>query len=100
VSALNSNDQPGISAALTQIQAGSDWLNRKQAAYGASANRISSETEAASALVTTLQTRISAIRDTDVVQAATDLALENVAQSAAFSAQASVPRKSLFDYLG
>jgi hypothetical protein len=34
------------------------------------------------------------------VQAATDLTQESTNQSAALAAQAEIPRKSLFDYLG
>lgn len=100
VNSLNANDQAGAATALTQLQAGSDWLNQKQAGYGAAARRLTDETTLSNTLLTSLRTRLSEIRDTDVVQAATDLSLETTAQSAAFSAQASVPRKSLFDYLG
>jgi flagellar hook-associated protein 3 FlgL len=100
LNALNGDDATGAAAALTRIQASADWLNERQGIYGVAGTRITSETDAAASLATALESRISAIRDTDLVQAATDLALENTAQSAAFSAQASVPRKSLFDYLG
>ncbi len=100
VNSLNANDQAGTATALTQLQAGADWLNQQQAGYGAAASRLTDETNLSNNVLTSLRTRLSEIRDTDVVQAATDLSLETTAQSAAFSAQASVPRKSLFDYLG
>lgn len=98
--ALSANDTAGISSALIKLREGGDWVNQRLAAYGTAGKRVADEKEAAAALTTTVQTRISAIRDTDVVQAAIDLAQQSTAQSAAFSAQASVPRKSLFDYLG
>lgn len=100
VNSLNANDQAGTATALTQLQAGADWLNQQQAGYGAAASRLTDETNLSNNVLTSLRTRLSEIRDTDVVQAATELSLETTAQSAAFSAQASVPRKSLFDYLG
>lgn len=100
VNSLNANDQAGTATALTQLQAGADWLNQQQAGYGAAASRLTDETNLSNNVLTSLRTRLSEIRDTDVVQAATDLSLETIAQSAAFAAQASVPRKSLFDYLG
>lgn len=100
VTALNSNDPSAVSGALSQLRAGSDWLNQKQAVYGASARRIADEATLANNVLTGLRSRLSELRDTDIVQAATDLSLQSTAQSAAFSAQASVPRKSLFDYIG
>jgi len=98
--ALSANDSPGIATALTSLQSVSGWLNQQQASYGVDGQRIAQEQLGATAEVTTLQTQISAIRDTDIVQAATDLTQESTAQSAAFAAQAQIPRKSLFDYLG
>lgn len=100
VTALQSNDPAAAAASLTQLRAAGDLLNQKQAGYGAAAKRIADETTSTGNLLTSLQTRLSEIRDTDIVQASTELALENTAQSAMFSAQAAVPRKSLFDYLG
>ena len=97
--ALTNNDSPGIANALTSLQGVSTWLNQQQASYGVDGQRIAQEQTGAAAQVTSLQARISAIRDTDIVQAATDLTQESTAQSAAFAAQAQIPHKSLFDYL-
>ena len=100
VTALQNNDASGTAAALTSLESASSWLNQQQATYGVAGSRIATEQTEIASGITSLQTRISAIRDTDLVQAATDLAQENTAQSAAFAAQAQIPRKSLFDYLG
>jgi hypothetical protein len=43
---------------------------------------------------------IAGIRDTNVPEAATDLATETTDQAAAYGAQAAISKKSLFDYLG
>ena len=98
--ALVNNDPTGISGALTSLEGVSTWLNQQQASYGVSAARLAAAQTTVSANITNIQTQISGIRDTNIVQAATDLAQETTAQTAAFSAQAEIPRKSLFDYLG
>lgn len=98
--ALTNNDPAGVSGALTSLESVSSWLNQQQASYGVSAARLATEQTSVSGTITSIQTQISGIRDTNIVQAATDLAQETTAQTAAFSAQAEIPRKSLFDYLG
>lgn len=98
--ALVNNDPAGAANALTSLESVSTWLNQQQSLYGTDAQRITQAQTDNNAGIVSIQSRISSIRDTDIVQAATDLAQENVAQSAAFSAQGQIPRKSLFDYLG
>jgi flagellar hook-associated protein 3 FlgL len=99
VTALQANDPVGVAASITSLKTASDWLNQQQASYGVDVNRLQSEQNTVANSITSLQTRISAIRDTDISQAATDLSLEQTAQSAAFGAQARISQKSLFDYL-
>jgi flagellar hook-associated protein 3 FlgL len=98
--ALAANDSPGIATALTSLESVSGWLNQQQASYGVDEQRISQEQLGTTDAITRLKAQISVIRDTDIVQAATDLTQESTAHSAAFSAQAQIPHKSLFDYLG
>jgi flagellar hook-associated protein 3 FlgL len=99
--ALQANDQPGIAAALTSIQSASTYVNQQQAYYGAAEDRITSEQNNAANQVTALQTQIGNIRDTDEVQAATDLTTESTDQSAALGAEAEISAgKTLFSYLG
>jgi len=100
VTALQSNDAAGSASALSSLESVSSWLNQQVASYGVSGARLSSEQTDAATQTTALTAGISRIRDTDIVQAATDLSQETTAQSAAFAAQAQIPRKSLFDYLG
>jgi flagellar hook-associated protein 3 FlgL len=97
--ALQTNNPAGIGNALSSLQSASDWLNQQQVSYGAAENTITAAQNDAANQITTMQTRISGIRDTDVAQAATDLAQESTSQSAAFAAQAQIGHKSLFDYL-
>jgi flagellar hook-associated protein 3 FlgL len=98
--ALQANDQAGISTALSSLQSASTWLNQQQVVYGSSEQRLAGEQSAVAAQITTIQTNISSLRDANLAQAATDLTQESTSQQAALAAQAGVPRKSLFDYLG
>ena len=98
--ALLANDQAGTASAIELLKTSSDYLIRQQAYYGSSEQRITSEQNDAANQVTALRVQIGTIRDADVVKAATDLTQENTSQQAALGAQAAIPRKSLFDYLG
>jgi flagellar hook-associated protein 3 FlgL len=97
--ALLANNQTGITHALSSLESASDWVNQQQAYYGTSEQRLTSEQNNTANQITSVQISIGGIRDTDIVQAATDLTREAANQSAAFSAQAEISRKSLFDYL-
>jgi flagellar hook-associated protein 3 FlgL len=98
--ALQNNDATGVSNALSSLETASNWLTQQQSYYGAAEQRITSEQNTVATQITNVQTSISGIRDTDEVKAATDLTQEIAAQSAAYEAQAAIPQKSLFDYLG
>lgn len=98
--ALLANDAAGTVAALDQLKVASDYLIRQQAYYGAAEQRITGEQGDVANQVTAFKVQIGRIRDADIVEAATDLTLENTSLQAALGAQASVSRKSLFDYLG
>lgn len=98
--ALQTNNQLAIGAALQSLETASDWLNGKQAGYGTAENHLTESDTSASSEILSLQASISAIRDTDVAQAATDLTRESTQQQAAIAAQATISRKTLFDYLG
>lgn len=100
VTALNSNDTAGIVSAAASLSAASDFLNQQQGWYGNAEQRLSNEQNLTSNTVTAIQTQIGAIRDTDVTQAATELTQLATDQSAAYSAQSAISRKTLFDYLG
>ena len=98
--ALAANNQPGIAAAADALAQAGDWLNQQQSYYGLATRRISAEQQTNGNDILSFQEQISAIRDADLAQAATDLTQENTAQQAALAAEAQIPRKSLFDYLG
>jgi flagellar hook-associated protein 3 FlgL len=97
--ALQADDTSGITDAIASLKNASSYVNSQQAYYGAAEQRIASEQNNASNQQTALQVRIADIRDTNVVQAATDLTQLSTDQAAAFGAQAVIPNKSLFNYL-
>ena len=99
VTALSANDGAAINNSVAALGQVADGLGQQQAYYGLAGNRISAEKQTVSNDIVSVQVQISAIRDTDVAQAATDLTQETTAQQAALAAQAQIPRKSLFDYL-
>lgn len=98
--ALVAGSQSGVGSALQSLQSVSALLNRQQGVYGAAGQRIANVKTAASNEIVSLRSSISEIRDTDVAQAAIDLTRQSTAQQAAIAAQAQIPRKTLFDYLG
>lgn len=100
VTALNANDAAGISNTLTSLGAVSTYVNQQQAYYGSAEDTITNEQNNASSQITALQVQIGGIRDTDTTQVATELTQLSTDESAAYAAQAAVPTKSLFDYLG
>ena len=98
--ALLANDQAAISTSADTLAQVGNWINQQQASYGLAGKFIESEQGTADNDILSIQQQISAIRDTDLAQAATDLTQETTALQAALAAQAQIPRKSLFDYLG
>lgn len=88
-----------IEAAVTNLQQASSHLNDMEAFYGNVENRIQSAQNSASNLSTQLKTQIGQIQDSDVTADALTLTQANTNLSAAFEAQAQIPRKTLFDYL-
>jgi flagellar hook-associated protein 3 FlgL len=98
--ALANNDTPGIISALGSLHTASDYVNSQQAFYGNVQDRVASATTAAQTQSLQLKTQISGIRGADLTEAAIELSAGQTQQSAAYSAQAKLPKTSLFDYLG
>lgn len=98
--ALANNDGSGISNAQTSLETAQSYLNSKQAFYGTTLNKISSASTDLASENVNLQQQISAIRDTDTVQAALQLTSAQTQNQAALTAESKIPRTTLFDYLG
>ena len=88
-----------IQSTVANLDQASEHLNTMEAFYGNVQNRIQSAQDSAANLKTRLQTQIGQIQDADVTSDALALTQGNTELSAAFEAQAQIPRKTLFDYL-
>ena len=88
-----------IQATVANLQQASDHLNDMEASYGDVEKRIQAAQNSAADLTTQLKTQIGQIQDSDVTADALTLTQANTNLSAAFEAQAQLPRKTLFDYL-
>jgi len=94
------NNRAGITAAQSALQSASAYLNSQETFYGDTATRLTAAVTQINTENVNLQQQITAIRDTDVVQAALDLASAQTQNQAAMAAGAKIPRTSLFDFLG
>jgi flagellin-like hook-associated protein FlgL len=98
--ALSNNDTAGISAAQTSLDAASQYLNSQDVFYGSTENRLDAAVNQLNTENVGLQQQISAMRDTNTVQAAETLTEGETQQQAALDAEAKFPQTTLFDYLG
>lgn len=98
--ALLNNDQAGVVTAQTSLETASTYLNSQEGFFGNAQNRIAASVTQLSSENTTLQQQISAIRDTNTVQAALTLTSAETQNQAALTAEGKLPHTSLFDFLG
>jgi flagellar hook-associated protein 3 FlgL len=97
--ALANDDPASVTQAMDSLKAASEHLNSMQAFYGAVETRIQDAQTFAGQHDTQLQTQLSQKEDADVTGDTLDLNQSQIHLQAAFQMQASMPRKSLFDYL-
>ena len=98
--ALQNNDQPGVVAATDSLTVANTQLQQATSFYGTAEDWIQNASSTAASALTTVQSEVSNLRDTDVAQAATSLTTEQTALQAALAAHGSLNVKSLFDYMG
>jgi flagellar hook-associated protein 3 FlgL len=98
--ALLNNQPADVGTALDSLKTADTQLNLGAESYGAIEDWINNASTDASQRITSLQSQLSGLRDTDVVQAASQLTLDETAYQAAIQAQATLPTKNLFSYLG
>ncbi len=100
LTALQNNDQAGISQAVTSLQAASSYLNGQIAFYGAAENNVASASDLAQKFQTQQQSELSQIRDADIPTVAVRLNQQEVQQQASLSVEASIlQNKNLFNFL-
>jgi flagellar hook-associated protein 3 FlgL len=98
--ALESDDSAAIDQALAVLAAARSHLNQQHAGYGTVQNRIAAEIRAAGEHQLELKEQITAIRETDFVEASLALVSAGTQVSAALAARGRQQLPSLFDYLG
>jgi flagellar hook-associated protein 3 FlgL len=86
--ALLNNDQAGIQSATDSVTAASTQLGK------------ATVSSAATSALTTDQSEVSSLRETDLAAAATQLTTETAAMQASIAAHGSLSVKTLFDYMG
>ncbi|MGC2657485.1 MAG: flagellin [Bryobacteraceae bacterium] len=97
---LTSNDQGTIQQAASDITSSASYLSTQQASYGAIQQNISAAMNTQTTLKTNLESELSSIQDADSATAITHMQEDSTTEQAALSAYSSLPKKSLFDYLG
>jgi flagellar hook-associated protein 3 FlgL len=101
LTALNNNDQAGITQASSALQTADTYLNQQLAFYGEAEDRISAASDLAQKFQTQQQSQLSNLRDADIPAVALQLSQGQLDQQAALSAEASIEQaKNLFSYLG
>jgi flagellar hook-associated protein 3 FlgL len=104
IAALKSNAPDSVRASqingvLANVYAAQDHISQARSALGSNMNQVSSLGDVASAAVVSQKTQLSNLTDLDYASAATDLASEQTALTAAQQTFAKISKLSLFNYL-
>lgn len=98
--ALESGSQSAVMAASANVSSASTYLAGMDAQYGDIQDKITDALDDQASFDTNLQAQLTTLQDVDEAQAVTQQQTESTALTAAETAYASLPKKSLFDYLG
>lgn len=97
--ALEQDDPTATQAATAALDTASAYLNQQLAHYGNLQSQIADATAAANKAELTWKNALSGIEDTDMAAAAVEVTQNKTAREAAYAAESSRPRTSLFDFL-
>jgi flagellar hook-associated protein 3 FlgL len=101
VTALNNNDQAGITSAATALQSAGTYLNQQLAFYGEAEDRVSAASGLAQKFQTQETAQLGDLQNADIPSVALQLSQDQTNQQASLSAEAQVEQnKNLFSYLG
>ena len=98
--ALLNDDASAVAQAASSVKAASTRLNSAQAFYGTVQNRIDAATAFADRYEIDLRTQLGQKEDADVVSSALELSQGNTQLQAAFQMRASLPHRTLFEFIG
>jgi flagellar hook-associated protein 3 FlgL len=100
LTALQSNNQAGVSQAVDSLNSAGQHLNDQLALYGDAENQVAGSLDLAQKFQTQQQASLSNLRDTNIPAAAIQLNQEQLQQQAALSSEASLlQQKNLFSYI-
>jgi len=97
---LQADDQNAILAATDLLKAAHNHLSAELSFYGSVQQQVADAVDTGAKLSLRLQTTLSGLRDADLTASILALNDAKVQQDAALSAQAKMPRTTLFDFLG
>jgi flagellar hook-associated protein 3 FlgL len=98
--ALVSNDDDAIQAAIAPLAGVSAHLNQMLSFYGNVQSQMTEAVDVAGKMKLQLQTQLADIEDADITSAIVELQQLKFQQTAAMQVRASMPKQSLFDFLG
>ena len=99
VTALQSNNQANVQAAIGDINSAHSYVGQQLAFYGSVQSRISLAQDLANKFQVQDQTRLSAEQDTDIAATAIQVTQLNTQMNAALAGAAKQRTTSLFDYM-
>jgi flagellar hook-associated protein 3 FlgL len=98
--AMEVDSQTGVQNASVLIGEAIEHLGKQVTFYGHAQNRVRDAIDLNSKMMIARKQELGQAQDTDLPEALVELNLAGVHMQAALGAQAQVPRKSLFDYIG
>jgi flagellar hook-associated protein 3 FlgL len=99
ITALNSNDEPGIGSSINGLNSSLQQIQAAQGDVGARENRLQNADNILTGTKDYLTKAISAKQDTDLTQVLSDLAKQQLAYQATLAASAQFSKLSLLDYM-
>ncbi len=98
--ALAARDQTAVRDAMVNVETSAKHLSSNLSYYGAVQRRVTEASAAAESTSVRLKTQLVRLEEADAVQAITDLQQATFQQQTALRVRGSLPRTSLFDFLG
>jgi len=97
--ALQNNDSAAAQASIANLKAADGHLNQELGYYGIGEARVADTLNGLTSAMTSVETAMSAVRDTDMPAAAMELNQLTVQQQAAYSSRSKINGMNLFDFL-
>jgi flagellar hook-associated protein 3 FlgL len=98
--ALAARDETAVREAMVSVESSAKHLASNLSSYGAIQRRVYEATAAAESTSLRLQTQLTRLEEADAAKSIIDLQQAQFQQQTALQAKASMPRTSLFDFLG